>query len=427
MKAGVCSHYNSSSYWSFYAADHQIKNLSSKLNKFVNESTQKPGQRCFFFDGESGAAVFARHFRASETRPNPKDDRGLCHYRAVFHFDEEELEWLLEVPERLAAFQTFIASEFIYLTIDDYKRVNGVFPLPREAIDQLRENGLPQGDQTLIRSIQLAVIEDWVCRLQEKKGQTRRLFYYERSDQPEQIPLPLLQALAGLPRQLRRISIWLPLTVGQEDSPALRKLQGVNAVWNDIQRPLPRGIQLPIQQDFFSEPARSIHELLCWMNQSDIGRRNMNDLDQNMAGPEQWIKTLLSAVELKAALAAGPTDSRYCREIFFDSQLSYFLSEAEFQELTQRQKMSQVPQEAESHRNHRVHKNKPGSCVAGRLLTALVVLVLLSTSLFINAQVIAGSQQQWIIQINAAPAGITSQLMIFIAGVLCGLSLKNPR
>lgn len=438
MKVYVLSHFHSAEYWNFDSLSRKGSRKGwiqrMQWNDLVEQSVRHPGEGCFHFDGQEGIALYARFFRPHETRPNPMDDRGLGQYRAVFQLEGAECGWLLEQPRRLAAFQRWIEDVFIYQTLESLQQTQGSVPLPREEIDRLLEPA-PPADPALLSSIQLAVLEYWLKQARGKKGEPLPLFYYHgQADLPWQADLPLLEALARLPFSLRRISFRAPLFLSGENTLALRQLrqlQGLNAVCSRAQRPLLRGIRLPAPQDYFSESARKIRDLLGWMNQSQAGRHNLADVDQTAGGPESLIQTLLAAAECKAILAGGLADPEARQKLLStdpDNQwLPYFLSGQEAQtldQLRQAARTSRARQEEQQAPGRRGHA-RPLFVSWAKLGPALAAVALLAAACWLQAQVIP--EPQWTIQIHLSPSGLLSHLLVCGSAVLFFHGFKSPR
>lgn len=431
MHVYVESHFHSTEYWSFDSLSLQTRKLCAQWYGLVKQGTRQPGEGCFYFDGQEGIALYDRFFRPHETRPNPMDDRGLGQYKAVFQMEEPECGWLLNQPRRLSAFQRWIEDVFIYQTLESLQQTLGSVPLPREEIDRLLEPA-PSADPALLSSIQLAVLEFWLERLQKKKSQAQPGFYYQGpADPPWRTALPLLEALAKLPPSLRGISFWALVSLSGENTLALRQLQGLNVVCGGVQRLLLRGIRLPAPQDYFSESALEIRDLLGWMNQSQVGRHNLAVVDQDAGGPKSMIQTLLSAAACKDILAGDLADLEARQKLLStdpDNQwLPYFLSGRESQtldQLRQADRVSQDRQEEEQSPGRHGHA-RPSFLSWEKLGPALAAMALLAAACWLQAQVIP--EPQWTIQIHISPSGLLSHLLVCGSAVLFFHGFKSPR
>ena len=434
MHVYVESHFHSTEYWSFDSLSRQTRKLCAQWYGLVKQGTRQPGEGCFYFDGQEGIALYARFFRPHETRPNPMDDRGLGPYKAVFQLEEPECGWLLEQPRRLSAFQRWIEEVFIYQTLENLQQTQGSVPLPREAFDRRLEPA-PPADPALLSSIQLAILEFWLEQTRKKKGQPTPLFYYQgQADPPWQAGLPLLETLDRLPPSLRGISFWALVSLSGENTLALRQLrqlQGLNAVCGGVQRLLLRGVRLPAPQNYFSQSARKIRDLLGWMNQNQAGRDNLAAVDQTAGGPESLIQTLLAAAECKAILAGGLADPEARQKLLSTDPdnhwLSYFLSEQEAQTLDQLRKAaraSRARQEEQQAPGRRSHA-RPSFLSWAKLGPALAAMALLAAAFWLQAQVLP--EPQWTIQIHLSPSGLLSHLLVCGSAVLFFHGFKSPR
>lgn len=431
MQVYVESHFHSPEYWSFDSLSRQTRKRCAQWYGLAKQGASQPGEGCFCFDGQEGIALYARFFRPHETRSNPMDDRGLGPYKAVFQLEGPECGWLLKQPRRLSAFQHWIEDVFIYQTLESLRQIQGSVPLPREEIDRLPEP-VPPADPALLSSTQLAILEYWLEQLQKKKGRPTPLFYYQgQADPPWQAALPLLEALDRLPPSLRGISFWALVSLSGENTLALQQLQDLNAVCGGVQRLLLRGTRLPAPQDYFSQSAREIRDLLGWMNQSQAGRHNLADVDRDAGGPTLMIQTLLSAAACKDILAGGLADPEARQKLLLtdpDNQwLPYFLSGREAQtldQLRQAAQASQARQEEEQAPGRRGHA-RPSFLPWAKLGPALAAMVLLAAACWLQAQALP--EPQWTIQIHLSPSGLLSHLLVCGSAVLFFHGFKSPR
>lgn len=430
MLVDVYSRYGKDGYWDCCSGDPELEYLTSDMKDIVTDYLeQRSSQNCFYFNAQKALALYGKYIDLSAVKEGPKSDRGY-QFKAFFHFEQDECNWLLENPERLLQFQKWIQEVLQFYEKENLEEQKNRIPLPKQNIEQIRLEMLPspKKDSALVRQMKIEVLNYW----QNGDNRDRECgFYYTENGTNDQMSAPLIATLNWLPLKFRRISFWMSLFVSEKTNSTRKNFGLLNAIQkNDDSCVLVGLARLPRSQEKNNQATESVFELIDWMKKSPEGCQNLSEVEQQTASPEELMGVLNEAVRLKKMLEQP---NRKNQEKIFsiaqkDYRVQFFLAKREMECLEKLKEQSKAEMQAVTvqklSRKKYPHTKLKAFPLEG--IQIFVCLLLIVSAYWINARVLL-ENQSWIIQINMTPASWLSQIMIFLAGGLLFNSFKNQR